>query len=146
VVTVVNRIPHQVQAVTLQVEVLSNGAYRLSTPHARGWAAVAASPRDLVRALGDAFTEVQVASYARMKGEVYDLDKLTMQVPGDALAASAAGRVRRPARQTHSPADWSKLVDQSGTRWRSPSGRLYRENTRTVRNMVAKRAALGLPT
>jgi len=143
------RVPHQPSAIMLQVETLPSGGYRFSSPQARGWAAVAANPGDVLRSLHTAFQEVQIASYARARAEVYDLDALTAHVPGDPLAAAPQQRIRRPrnpnTRRTHSPADWSKMTDQSGTRWRSPSGRMYREDTATVRNMVAKRTALGLP-
>lgn len=143
------RVPHRPSAIMLQVESLPTGGYRFSSPQARGWAAVASNPGDLMRGLGAAFQEVQIASYARARGEAYDLDALTMHVPGDALADTPQRRIRKPrnpnARRTHSPADWSKMTDESGTRWRSPSGRMYREDTTTVRNMVARRAALGLP-
>lgn len=141
---------HQPRSIPLQVDVLADGRFRLSTPVARGWAAVAADPRQLFMALRSAFTEVAVASYARAKREPYDLDQLTGHVPGDALAGARQSRVpgARPAgrRKSYNPADWVKLNDQSGTGavWQSPSGRRYREDTKVVRSVLSRRAQLGL--
>lgn len=143
---------HQPRSIPLQVDVLADGRFRLSTPVARGWAAVASDPRQLFSAMRDAFTEVAVASYARAKREPYDLDQLTGHVPGDPLAGSRQSRVpgARPAgrRKSYNPADWTKLSDQSGAEavWQSPSGRRYREDTKVVRSVLTRRAALGLET
>jgi hypothetical protein len=38
------------------------------------------------------------------------------------------------------------MEDKSGAMWRSPGGRLYREDTQAVRNVVAKRRGMGLST
>lgn len=141
---------HQPSSIPLQVDVLADGRFRLSTPVARGWAAVASDPRQLFLAMRDAFTEVAVASYARAKREPYDLDQLTGHVPGDALAGSRQSRVpgARPAgrRKSYNPEDWVKLTEGAGGRvvWQSPSGRRYREDTKVVRSVLSRRAQLGL--
>lgn len=138
---------HTPRVIALQVEVIPGGGYRLSTPHARGWAATCKTPLELASALPKAFTEVSVAAYARAKGGVYDLDALTGQVPGDPLAHAAPRRAKAPRtgarRAAHSPADWS--MTDNGT-WRSPAGRIYGANTLTVQRVKAKRATMGLPT
>lgn len=141
---------HQPSSIPLQVDVLADGRFRLSTPVARGWAAVASDANQLYQAMRSAFTEVAVASYARAKREPYDLDQLTGHVPGDPLAGSRQSRIpgARPAgrRKSYNPEDWVKLTDQSdgGAVWQSPSGRRYREDTKVVRSVLTRRAQLGL--
>lgn len=137
---------HTPKAISVLVEAMPGGGYRLSTPYARGWAATVNTPMQLAAALPRAFTEVSVAAYSRAKGAVYDLDQMTGQVVGDPLANAATGRAKRPRtsrRAAHSPADWS--MTDTGT-WRSPSGRLYGPDTLAVQRVKAKRAAMGLPT
>lgn len=143
---------HQPRTIPLQVETLPDGRFRLSTPVARGWAAVASDPRQLFMAVRSAFTEVAVASYARAHREPYDLDRLTTHIPNDPLAGTRQSRVpgARPAgrRKAYNPHDWVKL-DAQGTGetfWQSPSGRRYRADTKVVRNVVLRRAELGLET
>lgn len=136
----------RVRTIPLQVDCLPSGGYRLSSPLARGWAAVARTHGELAKAIQQAYVEVTVASYARAKGEAYDLDAMTMQVSGDPLAAMPPRRIRgarSERRQTYDVEDWTRLEDG---RWRSPSGRAYREDTALVRNVRAKRDARGLPT
>ena len=137
---------HQVRSITVRVEQLEGGKLRISTPTARGWAAVAGNQPELARAIAGAFTEAQVAAYARWRGTQYDLDALTAHVPGDALAG------RKPQRQApkgnkrvkrtgegwsygqqrpdvHLPNEWTEQPDG---RWRSPSGRMYRADAAQV--------------
>jgi hypothetical protein len=142
---------HRPRVISVQVEQLADGSLRLSTPHARGWAAVAHDPVQLARGLEAAFLETSVAAYSRARREPYDLDALTSHQPGDPLADRPQQRVRsrNPARRAaHSPAAWEKVTmeDKSGAMWRSPGGRLYREDTQAVRNVVAKRRGMGLST
>lgn len=142
---------HQPRAIPLQVEALPDGRFRLSTPAARGWAAVAGNAMELTLALRSAFTEVAVASYALARRQPYDLDVLTSHVADDPLAGQPQGRVRGATptgrRKPYHPADWSKQADESGAAvWVSPSGRRYREDSRVVRDVVSRRAALGLET
>lgn len=140
---------HQPSSIPLQVDVLADGRFRLSTPVARGWAEVASDPRQLFRALNNAFTEVAVASYARAKRQPYDLDQLTGHVPGDPLAGTRQSRIpgARPAgrRKSYNPEDWTRLADQPGV-WQSPSGRRYREDSKVVQSVLSRRAQLGLET
>lgn len=142
----------RVTTVSLTVEAMPGGRYRLSTPHARGWAATVSNQNELARALAESFTEVSVASYARAKGHAYDLDALTERVHGDALAHTprvraaedgrlVTGSTRRMRRKTHHPADWSKLEDG---RWQSPSGRAYRADTKQVQYVIRARLERGL--
>lgn len=136
----------RVQTIALQVEALEGGRLRISSPHARGWAGTAATPIELARAVQQAFAEVACASYALAHGRAYDLDQMTTHVPGDPLAAHPQRRVRgrrTTRRKSHAPEDWVKYDDG---RWRSPSGRTYREDTTAVRNVIKKRQERGLPT
>ena len=132
--------PGRTTVITVQVEVLDGGRVRLSTPHARGWAAVAATPAELIAGLRGAFLEVDVASYARFRNRPYDLDVLTERVPDDPLAGSPGQRVRRV--RLHLPELWCRMEDG---RWRSPSGRVYRGESRAVQRVIEKRVRLGLP-
>jgi hypothetical protein len=137
---------HTPNAISVLIERLPSGGYRLSTPYARGWAAVCLTPMQLANAMPTAFAEVSISAYARAKGAVYDLDQLTGQVIGDVLAGAPASRAKRPRasrRAAHSPADWS-MTDTGA--WRSPGGRIYGPETLAVQRVKVKRAALGLPT
>lgn len=146
-----NRLPappasrHTPQAIQVLLERMPGGGYRMSTPHARGWAATCHTPLQLASAAATAFNETSVAAYARAHGAVYDLDQLTGQVVGDPIAGAATGRrktQRKGRRAAHSPADWS-MTDTGA--WRSPAGRIYGKDTLTVQRVIAKRVAAGLP-
>lgn len=136
----------RVTTVSLTVEAQPDGRYRISSPHARGWAVVVGTPWQLAKAVTlDAFNEVSAASYARAQGEHYDLDALTERVIGDPLAGKPAPRKRAPAgtrtRTAYHPAAWSKMEDG---KWRSPGGRVYGPQTRQVQGMIKRRLAQGL--
>jgi hypothetical protein len=133
---------NQVREVTIRVEAMPNGALRVSTPQARGWAVVVRTRDELVRAVQQAFTEAQVASYAQWRGESYDLDALT---PVDGSCSwTAATHTRsfalRRRGDVYNPKDWVQLED--GT-WRSPGGRVYGADTEVVRRVRAKRRTNG---
>lgn len=147
----------RVTTIPLRVETLPGGRLRLSSPIARGWAAVASNPHELARAVEMAFTETAVAAYAKWKNRPYDLDQLTTPVSGDPLAAGPQARTRRPKsgsaedqelvgrrvrRVAYGVEDWTRLEDG---RWRSPSGRAYRADSRLVQNVMRGRAEKGLP-
>lgn len=137
-------VPHQVREVTMRIETLPDGGIRMSTPQARGWAAVAHNDRELARAILSAFTEAQVAAYAAWKGQVYDLDALTdvdPQDPATALPDAPRRRDRTVRSDTRHPADWARLDDG---RWRSPGGRVYQETSQLVQRVIANRRALGI--
>lgn len=141
---------NQTRAALVRVESLPGGRLRLSSPQARGWAAVVSTRDELVRAIGQAFTEVQVASYAAWRGEPYDLDAMTLVDDQDPLAASAVavdmtGTTKRNVRRSdvHKVTDWKPI---GNGKWRSPSGREYREETQAVQAVLAKRRAMGLGT
>jgi hypothetical protein len=140
-------IRNQVRSVEIRLDVLPEGGMRVSTPQARGWAVVASGPRQLLDALAGAFTEAQVASYAAWKGEIYELDALTEVDNTDPLAATVRTtrhgvyRDRRLSRRdVHAATDWTNL---GNGRWRSPSGKTYREDCKTVQNVIIKRRMLG---
>ena len=145
---------HQVRELHLKVESLGQGRFRLSTPQARGWSMVVRTPFELARALAGGFTEAQLASYARWRGERPELDALTDPVPGDPMAPPRAP-ARRPVNTTpvgwgkhqrrpdsHDPGDWVKLPDG---RWQSPGGKSYPETARVVQMVLRRRTDLGLP-
>lgn len=146
--------PHQVRTVTVRVEQLPDGKFRLSTPAARGWAAVGRTPNELGRAISSAFTEAQCAAYARWRGQRYDLDALTEPVPGDPLADP-----RRPLRKrtnrdnvgygrnqvrpdTHPIEDWERLPNG---RLLSPNGLSYGPDTLIGRRVLERARQAGLP-
>lgn len=133
------------KAIMMMVEPQPGGGYRISTPHARGWAAVVHNPNQLAHGVRQAFTETQLAAYARAHNRVYDLDGMTGQVVGDPLAGKAVTREARPrrGRRSHSPADW-KMTDNGS--WKSPNGRVYGPSTQVVQRVLAGRQRLGLPT
>lgn len=136
----------RVSTIVVQVDALPDGRIRVSSPHARGWASAARTPVELARAVREAFHEVAVSSVARANHLPYDLDQLTSQVEGDLLAGGQQRRVRSTRgsrRPAHPPEAWERMEDG---RWRSPSGRAYRENTTAVQSVLRKRQALGLPT
>lgn len=133
--------PHgdrQPRSITVQVEQRA-GSYVISTPQAKGWSAVVHTRDQLVHALDAAFTEVDVASYARWKGKVYDLaanpDRRATRAPGSRRSALGGG-------DSHDPGDWSKL---DNGRWQSPGGRTFHEGAQQVQKVIAKRRKLGLP-
>lgn len=148
------RVPHQVRTLVINVEMLPEGV-RVSTPTARGWAAVAKDHQSLGRAVTAAFTEAQVAAYAHAHGQVYDLDVLTAAVPGDPMAPARARTRKRPVGEsstgwsggqrrpdTHDPADWA--CTETGD-WVSPAGRTYRKGTMMANQVEARRRRAGLP-
>lgn len=133
----------RVTTISLTVEARANGRYRLSSPHARGWAAEVATQLELAQALAKAFIEVGVASYARAKNTPYDLDVLTERVAGDPLASRARVRTRSGsrARKTYHPSEWSKF--ENGC-WRSPGGRVYKPEAKQVQAVIKARIERGL--
>ena len=140
--------PHagRVRTIPLRVDVLPSGELRLSSPAARGWSGTARTSHELARVVREAFREVSCASYARAKGEPYDLDVLTIRVAGDPLAGDQQRRIRgqRTARhKSYAPEDWTRMDDG---RWRSPGGRFYQADSTAVRNVIKKREEKGLPT
>jgi len=136
---------HLPTAMLVMIEPLPSGGYRLSTPHARGWAVRVRTPIELARGMQQAFTEVQVSAYARAHSQVYDLDGMTSQVVGDPLAGRPMPREPKPrrSRRSHSPADW-QMTDNGS--WRSPKGRIYGPTTQVVQKVLANRQKLGLAT
>lgn len=136
---------NQVRSVMVRIDGLPGGRLRISAPSARGWARTVRTRDELVRAVSEAFTEAQLASYARWRGEAYDHDALSDVDDSDPLVASAPHiqRVMRAGRSdVHSPLDWVPLPDG---RWRSPAGRVFGADTDAVKRVKAKRAKLDSP-
>lgn len=129
---------HRVRSIMVQVTRHEDGSYGIATPQARGWGTLCRTQPDLALALVAAFREAEVASYSRWKGQAYDLDD--------------TGTGHRPRRRRVAPGrsrpdvypaeEWVALSDG---RWRSPSGRSYRADSRTVQRVREKRKRLGLP-
>lgn len=140
--------------IQLNLKRLDSGQVRVSTPQARGWATVARGPDQLWHALQAAFAQASLAGQAAWTGQGYGHDERTD--PDDPT---------EPARRPHpvrtgprsgiswardaaarpdvaDPADWLPLSD--GT-WLSPAGKRYRA-PRIIGPVIARRAALGLPT
>lgn len=131
---------NQVRSIALRVDELPDGRLRLSSPAARGWVRIVSTRDELNRAVAQAFTEAQIASYARWRGESYDLDAVTPVYADDPDPLVAAGPAfessRRPGRSdVHDPRAWTELPDG---RWRSPSGKAFGANTEAVRRVKAK--------
>lgn len=129
---------NQVRTLELRLESMPEGFIRVSTPQARGWAVTARTRDDLARAVQQAFTEAQVASYAAWKGEAYDLDAMTPVDNNHPLTAATRTHDFTPRTRTdvHNPDDWTPMPDG---RWRSPGGRMYEAKTDAVRKVLAKR-------
>jgi hypothetical protein len=134
---------NQVRSVPLRIDALPGGRLRVSTPLARGWAATARTPEQLAAAITAAFTEAQVATYARWCNGTYDLDELTEVQVGDPLAAPTRTQSyqHRKRSDQHNPADWTPL---SSGHWRSPSGRSYRPDATIVARVKAARRRQGI--
>lgn len=144
---------HQVRAITVRVEQLPDGKLRLSTPAARGWAAVGRTPNEIHRALAGAFVEAQCAAYARWRGERYDLDELTEPVAGDPLAPPQRRLRRRTNRanvgwgrnqerpDAHPVEQWERLPDG---RLRSPAGLTYRRDSLIGQRVLARAQRAGI--
>lgn len=146
-------VAHQVRAVTLQVEQLANGSFRLSTPTARGWAVVGRTPHEVGRAVANAFIESQCAAYARWRGERYELDDLTEPVTGDPMAPPRrpmrartnrdnVGWGRNQERPDQHPVEhWERMPDG---RLRSPAGHVYRPDSLIGQRVLARATRSGI--
>ena len=147
-------VAHQVRTVTVKVEQLPDGKFRLSTPAARGWAAVGRTPQELGRAVSSAFAEAQCAAYARWRGERYDLDALTEPVTGDPMAGprrplrtrtsrEAMGYGRNQERPDVHPIEaWERLPNG---RLLAPSGLTYGPDTLVGRRVLERAKRAGIP-
>lgn len=152
---------HACTELTLTVQ-RGQGGWLLSSEALPGWAAHARTPADLAAACARAFTEAEIAAYARWRGTVYDTaehapDAWEQAAPPPAPPAErrhpaepppcseappvgwAAGQ-QRP--DCHDPAAWTPLPDG---RWRAPNGARYRPDAAVVASVAQRRAALGLP-
>lgn len=130
----------RVTTISLTVEALPDGRYRLSTPHARGWAAEVRTQAEYARATLQAFDEVAIASYARAKGRAYDLEVAT-DPQQDTPVVRRSGRADGRAKAMHHPGDWTKMEDG---RWKSPAGRMYSADTKQVKGVITARLERGM--
>lgn len=147
--------PHRPGArhIQLNLKTLDSGQVRVSTPQARGWATVARGPDQLWHAVRAAFAQASLAGHAAWTGTGYGPDELTAADDPTEPAPRRPPRVEpregvswarnaaaRP--DVADPAEWLPLPDGA---WLSPSGRRYR-SARIIGPVIARRAALGLPT
>lgn len=161
------------QRLPLEVERLDDrgSVLRFTSPRMPGWAAVAKTPHEVARVMLQAWTEADIAAYARWRGSSYDEpDAIAAgqdRTPPPRAPLSAADRraqMERPRSQLpdgkpwgkHSrmlrpdvadPADWTVLPDgrlQSPPR---PGGKplIYGRDTTMGRRILARRREAGLP-
>jgi len=104
---------------------------------------MANTPQQLAHVIASAAVEVQIAGYAMARRVPYDLDQMTSQVAGDPLAGGRPARTRQRTtrRKSYAVEAWTKMEDG---RWLSPSGRLYRSDSRAVQNVIRKRQEKGI--
>jgi hypothetical protein len=144
-----------VRQLPLTFERLPAGGIRISSPYMPGWSTVArGGPYAIAAAIDAAWTEAQVAAYARWQGRMYDHDDPTSRGwpdPADpperprqpASWARSGPRRERPNRpDVHPPDAWRPLPDGG---FLSPSGRTYGPQTECARRVAARREAAGLP-
>jgi hypothetical protein len=145
---------NRAREITLRVRRVDGGKLRLSTPE-WGWVCVVVNPLQLHEGVIRAFTEVEIASYARWKGQTPDLavlgrvgDDETANDPAPVRTverakgyrAAASWRSGGNAREVH-PSEYTPNPDGS---WIGPSGRVFRDE-RTCRRITARRLRAGLP-
>lgn len=145
---------HQARQVTVTIRRDEHGVL-VTSERLPGWGRHARTPHQIAEAVAAAFTESEVAAYARFRGTTYDVAELADQVPTQALARTrrhpdeprpavvghSASATARP--DVHPLEAWQPLPDG---RWRSPDGRRFGAHTAMVASITAKRAAAGLPT
>lgn len=126
----------QVRVITVQVEQVDRGMFRVTQSATPGWAGLARTPPELARVVAQAFAEAQIAVHAGWRNTPYEApDGVTYQRP----------RPGKPGRRSdiHDPRAWVVVSDG---RWRDPgSGRLWRADSQVVRRVQHRRMQLGLP-
>lgn len=128
----------QVKVMTLRVEQLDGGKWRLTLPRIPAWGAVVATPAQLAVGIRSGFTEMQVAAYSDWKNCRYDLD-----VPDYRRRRPKRSAPMKNRRDVHAPTKWKEIPDG---RWVSPSGLLYPADCQVVLRVRRKlfRQGLGL--
>lgn len=132
----------QVKTITLQVEQLDGGKWRLTMPRIPAWAHVASAPPHVLVAIRSAFTEAQVAAYSSWRGHQYDADVLppVRRRP----PRKAANKTRK---DIHPPDAWlmtGDVGDDGAPIWCSPKGLRLSENSQVVQRVKKKRVKWGL--
>jgi hypothetical protein len=131
-----------VQRIVLEVERRDDGRVRFTSTQMPGWAAVARTPLEIARVLTTAWTEAEIAAYARWRGTEYDLDDRTRTGRPDPQEPPPRPRTARGRRDVHSLEAWTPL---SGGAWRSPSGQVWGSQTQLARKLTSRARAAGLP-
>jgi hypothetical protein len=131
-------LPPASSTVVLEVGRLPGGRLRLTSPHLPGW--IQAHPAreccNIGLAVAAALTEADVRTYsARRSGAA------PRRTPATATPVSTPTTITA-WRRSWNPEDWEPLTDGN---WRSPTGRVYKGDSTVVRNVIKKRANLGLP-
>lgn len=122
----------------LNVKILESGAIILSTPQVREWTRLAQGPDQLWHALQLAMARARLAGHATW------CEPPAPVVPAAVERNPDVGWSKRAAARPDvtDTAEWTPLPD--GT-WLSPGGKRYRSQ-RILQPIIARRAALGLPT
>jgi hypothetical protein len=150
-----------VQQVTVTITRTPTG-YLIEAPTLPSWAFHAHNLTALRDGIRRAFTETEIANYARFRGTVYDValhhpDAFTHPAPcpvpdtGRRHPAEPVSEVPRVSYakdathrpDVHHPAAWTPLPDGG---MQSPDGRRFAPGTRAVTAAAARREALGLPS
>lgn len=135
------RRPHEPAELTLRVRRTETGHLAFSLPGmCPGWEFVARQPAQIGEAIARAYTEAQLAAYARWRGALYDLAETEDEIPPEAYARGSrhpgepdpppvdevTQRRRKKHPGTHEPTEWT-LLDDGGAL--SPAGRRYAPDT-----------------
>jgi hypothetical protein len=130
-------VPHQVQSITVRVDQLPDGRWRLYIPRVEGWGAIVRSPVELASALRNGFQESQLAAHADWRGHAHDANLPTYR------RHRPTARSRKRCDVYH-PTMWKLDPEQPGV-WISPKGLRFPEERQAVQNVMKARQALGLP-
>jgi hypothetical protein len=128
----------QVKVITVRVEQINRGVFRVTQAATPGWAGVARNPHELARAVAAAFNEAQLATHAGWRNTPYEAP--------DGQIYRRPPRPGKPGHRSdvHDPREWVVVADG---RWRDPgSGRLWRPDSQVVRRVQHRRMQLGLPS
>lgn len=127
-------VPHQVKQITVTIEQLAGGRWRLTQPRVPGWVQAARTASELAIALRQGFTEAQVAAHSDWRMQTYDGSGPIYHRP------ARRGRSHR-RNDVYDCREWRRVGDT----WLSPKGHRYPEHTDAVQRVMAARRKMGLP-
>lgn len=137
---------HGTRHLQLNLKLLDNGNVQVTTPQARDYSATPRNPDQLWHAVAGAFRAASAAGEAVWRGEEAEGPRPTRPAVAREGVSWSKHAAARP--DLASTEEWLPLDDGS---WLSPAsagfpnGRRYR-NPRVINPVIARRAALGLPT